>query len=435
MYNSIEIIRESDFCISCGACFHICPFENIQILLNKKRGKYDAAVIEQEVCKKCNGEKNCLSVCPSFAVKYDGLVEASKNGHLGRVEKVVNGYSKDEETRFRSSSGGFIRTVCKSLLDKGEIDGVITLIHKEGLEYAPEILQDPQKMPNSVYHNINFQNAFELLKTSEGRFLLIGLPCQIASIHLLLAKNRFKKHKEKVYGSIALMCGYTFDRKNLDMFAHFKGRHLYNITYREQGRFRKTRLYDTPRNSIVFDVFKPKDIYERLENIIFFDQFLPQTYCLYCIDHMGYFADLVVGDAWQERYIKDAIGTNIIISRTKKGEEILQKTDGFIFEEGNMGEIEESQNIYAKSKLGYAMVKKNPQHKKFLPKHDLLCGDFDTTNLTFALDKKSIFKMNTIKNLIRGEHFFVAKLLYMAINWRMFYVYYQRKIKKRMGAL
>jgi len=433
MHNSIEIIRESDYCISCGACTHICPFENIKMDYDKKRGKYDATVLDKTICNKCSGEKNCLAVCPSYSVQYDKLTRATENSHLGRIERIVNGYSMDEKLRFESSSGGFIRECCKTLLDAQDIDGIITLTHKGGLEYEPDIIKDISKTANSVYHNINFQNSFELIKKSEGRFLIIGLPCHIASINLLLNKTRFKKHREKVYGFIALMCGYTFDRKNLEMFARFKNRDLYNITYREKGRFRKTRLYDTPQSSILFDVFKPKDVYERLENLIFFDQYLPQTYCLYCIDHMGYFADLTVGDAWQERYASDNIGTNIIISRTEKGEEILEKMDTFFFEEGYLEEIEKSQNIYAKSKLGYAMSIQNPQNKKFLPKHDLLQNNFDKKELAFSIDKKGIFKMNTVKNLIRGEHFFLAKLLYGVINWRMFYVYYQRKIEKLVG--
>ena len=120
---SIRIIEENDLCISCGACIHICPFDNIIMQYIDDRGKYDAVVQDDDTCLKCNGVKNCLAVCPSYNVDYEALALSSQNNFLGKVENVYNGYSKNKATRHTASSGGFIRELGKELLFSKKISG------------------------------------------------------------------------------------------------------------------------------------------------------------------------------------------------------------------------------------------------------------------------------------------------------------------------
>ena len=111
------------------------------------------------------------------------------------------------------------------------------------------------------------------------KYLLIGLPCQITSIELFLRKRKYDHLKEKIYAKVSLICGYSFDRKNARAFAHYNNFDLEEISYRERGRYRKTRLKNKS-GELLFEVFNPKNFRERINNMIFFDQFLPQLGCL-----------------------------------------------------------------------------------------------------------------------------------------------------------
>jgi len=421
---NIKLIVDNDLCISCGACIHICPFDNIIMSYIKSRGKYDALIKNENQCLECNGLKNCLAVCPSYNVNYDELANSKDNDFLGRIEKVYNGYSKDYNIRFSSSSGGFIRALVKELLDKSLIDGVISLVHDKGLEYFPKIITDTFKMPNSIYHNINYEDAIELLKNNKGKYLIIGLPCQITSIELLL-KKKFKFLKERIYAKVALICGYTFDRTNVEFFAKVNKFDIDQISYREQGRYKKTRISNKKRSKL-FDIYNPSNIIEKINNNIMFDKWMPQKQCLFCVDHLGYCADIVVGDAWQEKYKNDKIGTNIIIVRTKKGHEIVKNLNTVILEEGSLSDIESSQGIYAKPFLGLTFAKENIFNDLFVPNHIVSNDFFEFKPIILTLKDK--LKIIFLKKLMRKRYFRLVQLFYIIIEWKYFFKLLIKKI-------
>ncbi|MCK5062246.1 Coenzyme F420 hydrogenase/dehydrogenase, beta subunit C-terminal domain [Candidatus Parcubacteria bacterium] len=426
---SVKIISDNDLCVSCGACLHICPFNNIRMEFNDYRGKWESQVKNSNICKKCNGKSLCLSVCPSYSVDYVELARSNENSLLGRIRCVCNGYSRNKDIRFSASTGGFVHELCKTLLDNKKIDGVISITHDHGLEYSPKILTDIHLMPNSIYHNINFQNTITLLKKAEGKYLLIGLPCQITSIELFLRKRKYAHLKEKIYAKVSLICGYSFDRKNAKAFAHYNNFDLEEISYRERGRYRKTRLKNKS-SGLLFEVFNPKNFRERINNMIFFDQFLPQLGCLYCIDHICYCADIVVGDAWQKRYSDDDIGTNIIICRTEKGEDLISQMESFKFEKGYQEEIIEAQSpAYALGTIGEGMKRVKLKGHYFIPERRRTDNLSDIQRYRFKF--KDLIKIKIIKNLLRSERFDAARSLYLFLNLKMVVRYFLRKLIKR----
>jgi len=410
--STVQTIIKSDLCVSCGACSHICPNNNISILYNELLTKWNANVLNINACTSCNGKSNCVAVCPSAGVDYMRLCNSNENNLLGKIKNVYNGSSANNMRRHHSSSGGFIKDICQSLLNRGEIQGIVSITHGKDLEYYPEIITDVSKMPNSIYHNINFENAVNLLRDAVGEYLVIGLPCHITSLKLLANKKKMNFLTKKIKLTIALICGYTFDRCSAHAFAHYNKFDMKEISYREDGRYRKTRISNV-RNSVIFPARNPKNIIEQINNMIFFDPFLAQTACLYCVDHIGYCADLVVGDAWQQRYIHDTIGTNLIISRTEIGEDALKKVEGFNFEVGYREEIIEAQgNNYALGALGEAM-RTYSLDKYFVPIHKRTENQDDV--ITYRLNTKDTIKIRFIKKLLLRRHYQTARFLYAII--------------------
>lgn len=423
---SIKIIADNDLCISCGSCVHICPFDNIVMRYATKRAKWDAVVTDTDICSQCNGEKNCLYVCPSYNTDYTQF-GSEKNDFLGNIENVYNGWSKFDNIRFHSSSGGFVRTLAQELLDKKIVTHIISITHDKGLEYTPQGITDVDLMPNSIYHNINYEKAFEIIKTVEGRFVVIGLPCQLTGIEHLLKKRRYAKLKEKIHLKIALICGYTFDRTNMEFFTRMNNIEMEEITYRERGRYRKTRI-SSKRDSVVFDIYNPKSINEKINNMIMFDRWLPQKQCLYCVDHLGYCADIVVGDAWQRKYNSDKVGTNIIIARTSKGKHVVESLENVHLEDGNIGEITESQHAYAKPFLGLGIAKVNLFKDGFIPRHKV--SKEKQKKIDTTISKKDKIKAVYLKKLLRQRYFRVLKALFIILEFK---IVFKLSIKKLIG--
>jgi len=419
---SVKIITANDLCVSCGACFHICPFENIEMWLNDRHGKWEARILDVQRCNKCRRKSPCLSVCPSYNVDYITLAQSHMNHLLGRISNVYNGYSCNEDTRFSASSGGFIRELCKTLLDSGKVDGIMTITHDYGLEYSPKMIDDIHLMPTSIYHNINFQNAVTSLKENKGKFLIIGLPCQITSIELLMQTKKYVRLRSKIYATVSLMCGYTFDRHNAFAFAFYNRIHLDQITYRGQGRYRKTILTNASKK-LLFDIRNPKNLREKLNNTILIDRFLAQLGCIYCVDHICYVADIVVGDAWQKRYAEDDVGTNLVISRTKKGEKLISlMCKNFKFERGYIQEIIESQSPgYAIGSIGEGIRKVRLKDQYFTPTRLRTNQVKDVQKYKFKFD--DMIKIKIVKRLLGSNRFYLARFLYVLL-------YIQQLIRK-----
>lgn len=427
-YNSIKIITDNDYCISCGACTHICPHDTIRMQYDSFRGKWDAIVQDTGKCVSCNGFKNCLAVCPSYNVDYMRLASSHENQLLGKIKSIYNGYSADMSTRLNASSGGFIRELSRTLLEKQTITGIITITHDGGMEYTPKILTDITEMPNSIYHNINFESAIDLLRNNEGKYLLIGLPCQITSILQLVQKKKFSFLKERLEATIALICGYTFDRTNMEAFAFFHERQLDQISYRENGRYRKTRL-GTGDSSILFDTKRPQTLNEDIINRLTFDRLLVQENCLYCVDHIGYCADLVVGDAWLKRYSDDVSGTNLVIVRTDQGQDLIDRMNNFTFEQASINDIVESQhNEYAYGSIAETMKTMEFRHKTFIPSHVRTETQTDIKKYSFSLVER--IKIRYLKQIMRNRLFILAKSIYIILNLNKIT---KLALKKRLG--
>jgi len=404
-------------CISCGACAHICPRHNIEVRFNRYRGKWEPKLFDIIKCQRCNGGETCLSVCPSYNVDYIELAESNSNQLLGKIQNVYTGFSKNHYMRYHSSSGGFIREACLTLLEDCNLDGIIALTHDQGLEYTPKLIKNVGLMPNSIYHNVSFQNALSLLKNIEGKFALIGLPCQITSIELFTRKKKYSYIKDRIRMKISLICGYSFDRKNIQAFAHYNGFDLKEVIYRERGRYRKTRLKNG-KDELVYEVYKPKNLREKINNSLFFDRFLANPGCLYCVDHIGYCADMVVGDAWLERYADDDIGTNIIVCRTARSEELIARMKSFQFNRGSKDDVIYSQSsLYALGSLGEGMIRMKLSNNYFVPqkKRTDLPSELTIYNLTF----KDLVKVKLIKELLRSEKFNLARYLYIILHHGM----------------
>lgn len=410
----ISLITTADICISCGACTHACPHGNLYMHFNTSRGKWEPKRANDLLCGKCTHIESCLRVCPKYDTDYTSLSNSHKNKLLGNIQSVFIGYSKDNKSRYASSSGGFIRALSISATQCGMVDGIIALRHLSGLDYIPDFISNIGDMPNSIYHNINYSNALSILKRAKGKYLIIGLPCQITSICKFMNLHVGANLRGKVSGFISLFCGFTFERINFDALAQFNEINMNTIEYRTGGRYRKFIITDPngDKKCIPGRIFNRR--VEKLNASLVFDNFLCQKGCLLCVDHLGYNADISVGDAWIRRCENDTIGTNIIVVRTSRGKEILSNINEFHFEQATMNELIESQGLYALGNIGEgarALFK-----REFLPVYTRSKNIMDVRPYYFTLRDR--FKIFVIKYCLRKHWFNLARIFYACVEWK-----------------
>lgn len=389
--NVVSNIVQKDLCTSCGACKQICPNKNIKICYNKKQKKWYPFILDTSKCVLCKSQKNCLAVCPSYQ-----SLQNNRTKKLSKIVGIYTGYSSDNNVRYQASSGGYVRLLCKQLLKQNEIDGVIALRHVTGIEYIPSLYRSEKKldeMPNSIYHSVNFANALQIIKNIDGKFAIVGLPCQIDSISKFLEQERNKKYRKRVYLKISLICGYTRERKNIYAYAALNKQKLNHVEYRIGGKYKKFRINHT----YISDSKHPRTEKERIVNkMLLQDNSTVCGSCLICKNHLGNTADIVVGDAWLKKYNNDNMGSNIIIVRTKIGQENYNKIENYRFVQSSVQEIVESQGKYA-----YDLTRNNAEGENY----------------------RNYFKKYIIRNLIMNNHYKIALCLY-----RLYERYFEKEV-------
>jgi coenzyme F420-reducing hydrogenase beta subunit len=402
----------------------MCPFNNIEMKYISRKFKWEATIIDNVICTKCNIKDNCLSVCPSYNLNYINLANSQKNNLLGEIIKIYTGYSKNPEIRHNSSSGGFVRELFYSLIKLRKIS-IISISQITDMEYSPRIVKNIKEMPNSIYYNINYSKAFELIKNNDEQFLIIGLPCQITSLQLLINQKRYSYLKKRIYAKVSLFCGYNFDRINAYSFAYNSNFKLKQISFRNGGKYRKT-IISNKRDFKLFDIINPKNINEKINNDMMSDKFLCQNGCLYCVDHIGYCSDISVGDAWLKRYNNDFQGANLIITRTKKGEDIVKNMKHFYFEKGAICDLIESQsNKYARGSIGEG-IKSLKLNKYFYPNHIRIHNKEEIEYYKFS--NREIIKIKFVKHLLIQKHFTIGKILYVILHYKKYLVLFIKQL-------
>ena len=173
------LITEHELCTGCGVCADICPQKAIKMTSSKRGFLYPA--VDDNICIHCN---RCIKQCP---VKHDNVAEEMK-------KKVYAVWSKDNETRIKSSSGGFFMVAAKYILSNGgavcatrfsdDFSGVFfDICESESELYKFRGSKYVQSNLNSVYSRVKH------LLDNKRLVLFVGTGCQVAAIKSYLGRE------------------------------------------------------------------------------------------------------------------------------------------------------------------------------------------------------------------------------------------------------
>jgi coenzyme F420-reducing hydrogenase beta subunit len=261
------------------------------------------------------------------------------------VHSVMLAQSTDYDRNLKASSGGMIKELLAELLARDDVDGAIVLQHVEGLQFAPGLITDVEqvdRLPGSIYHNLPKHRALELLRENEGRFVLTAIPCELEGIYNYIFKK--EPHlRERIHTTIGLLCGWQYNWHSIRAICEFKGvdpDRVVNVSYRGDGPIGKLR--------ILTDDGKETTTSRRLDfgYQVAFDRTFNTPRCHLCVNHSNFLADIVVGDAWLASTLGTKTGISLVINRRAESDKLvrgLAEQGKVVFSEVTVNEIRESQ--------------------------------------------------------------------------------------------
>lgn len=301
----MKTVCELNKCVGCYACKDLCPKDAIQIVdsvdcLN--------AAIDEDKCVDC---KVCENVC-----QINHPIEKKK------PNVWFQGWSKNEEIRKRSSSGGLATELGRTVVKEGGV--VCSCLFEEGnFTFAfADCEEELKKFAGSKYVKSNSEGCYKKIRKllSDGRTVLfIGLPCQCAAVN----KTTEKSNRGKLY-TVDLICHGTPSLKALDSFFEQYGctlQDIQSIRFRDKGKFsveRDEKYIVTPGSM---------DCY----SIAFMNGLIYTENCYACVyADSKRVTDITIGDSWGTELPESGKGVSLILCNTELGEKLVKKSNVYL---------------------------------------------------------------------------------------------------------
>lgn len=299
-------------CCGCTACMHICPLKCITMQEDEEGFLYP--IVEKEKCIHCH---QCEKVCP-----------IQNKSILNKKTETFVGYSKDEEIRKQSSSGGIFSVLAEWILQQnGVIFGAAFDEEFEVRHIAIETKEELSKLRGSKYVESRLENVYpEARQYLEMKRIVLftGTACQIAGL-----KKYLNKEYENLY-TVDVLCHGVPSSKIWRMYLEEK-RNQYHASI-EKFEFRNKKngwnnffINIAFSNKQQYSVHFFEDEYMRL----FLGNIDLRPSCYEC--HFKGFprtSDMTIGDGWGIEKLmpdmNDDKGVSIILLHSTKGEKMLE---------------------------------------------------------------------------------------------------------------
>lgn len=309
---SLGQIVDSGCCIGCGVCAAVAPGLRMRL---DERGLYEPVAADGRPVREVDDDLPALvlEVCPFSGVgpDEDDLAEerfGDVDDHtdvLGRHRRVVAGRALGGH-ELAGSSGGMAGWLVEELLTTGRVDAVVhvTSTHDpaSGTWSRSTVSTTVAELAagrGSRYHVHTLDEVLDRVRTTPGRYAVVGVPCFVKAVHRLRRVDPVVA--ERVAVTVALFCGglrSTAYARYLAWSVGVPPERMLDIDYRHaepgspaheylvavtdtDGERHVARTADLPMGTFGAGLFEPEA-------------------CGVCDDLVGETADVSFGDAWME---------------------------------------------------------------------------------------------------------------------------------------
>ena len=174
----MNIVKKNK-CTGCKACGDICPTDAISFQIDKEGFWYYK--IDDELCIHC---KKCIVACP----------EVNKYQSKMQEPEIYAAWSRDNEKRMNSTSGGLFYSFSKYVLDMGGyvVGCQYSTDYKSAYHTIINNIKNLDRLMGSKYFQSDTKGVYKevkkLLDKGEKVFFS-GAPCQVAALYQFLGKE------------------------------------------------------------------------------------------------------------------------------------------------------------------------------------------------------------------------------------------------------
>ncbi len=310
-------IADKKKCCGCYACYQVCPKHCITMRPDEEGFYYPH--VDEQTCINCG---LCEKVCPELDTeKLDNW----------KIPKVYEAYSKDEEIRIKSTSGGLFSILANQMYDEGAYVGGAVYDEDFKLKlFVSNEREDLNRTRGSKYIQAEVNEVFvqikDLLNRGEKVFICSN-PCQIFAL-----KKFLRKDYPNLYTCDILCKGvptYKFLKSYLDYQAARYGSKVKSLQFKY-----KDDKYVWGWLGTKIDFVNGKHYLKYGGEDAFMTAFLRTGFtvrpsCIEChFKDFPRYADISLGDFWgiQNYSNQDTRkGMSLVLVNNPRGQELLEK--------------------------------------------------------------------------------------------------------------
>jgi coenzyme F420 hydrogenase subunit beta len=316
---TVDDVVTRGLCVGCGLCESLAGADRLKLSLNtrgflrpKTLAPLDAAT-----------EQAVLAVCPGNVQRLDSGGVAN-NTIWGPLVGLYEGYSRDEEIRFKGSSGGVTTTLAWRLVQSGQAKAVLEISSDPArpMHAMTRVVTDRTDLVDgagSWYGPAAPLHLLHAMLDAGEPFVVIGKPCDIAGVRNLARSD--PRVDRLVVCTLSFLCAglsshavahnvigaHGVTEADVKHF-RFRGHGCPGPTHIEthDGRIFEQSYDDTWSSTLNQEI---------------------QFRCKICPDSTGEQADIVCADSWDndDGYAHgEKDGRGLILARTERGLSILR---------------------------------------------------------------------------------------------------------------
>lgn len=303
----MKTVCAKDMCAGCMACINMCKKSAITIVDDYKT--YNA-VIDEVKCVNCG---LCEKICPNVKC-------------VEQVNPIFwkEGWALNPEIRSNASSGGIASSIIYSFIKNGGYVASCMLNKGEFVFELTNSTQRAEQFVGSKYVKSNPKTIYIDIerKLQEGKkVLFVGLPCQVAAL-----KN-FSRNQDNLY-TVDLICHGSPSPELLKMYLKEKSvdiEELEGLNFREKTSFGLRSVGKNNGFPRIVDMYT----YAFLKSIDYTENCYSCRYA-----SQSRVSDISLGDSWGSELSEEEKkkGISLVLCQTKKGEELLKKSNVELFD-------------------------------------------------------------------------------------------------------